>query len=129
MVALAAALPACSLLFDPGDARTKQDNFVQEGGTKDGTADGPGAEDGGCPPPQDPPQEGQTDYMSPTGDDANAATREKPLKTFASTIPRLRPGDTLILLDGEYTIASSGALKIDCAPGAPNLATNGTPFD
>src|SRR5688572_25486442 len=44
-----------------------------------------------------------TYYLSPSGLDSNSGAYSSPWKTFGFALPRLRPGDTLILKDGTYT--------------------------
>jgi hypothetical protein len=56
-------------------------------------------------------------YLSPIGDDANPGTRDQPWRSFAHAIPELDPGDSLVLLDGEYTPESSGLLHVNCDEG------------
>ncbi len=45
-----------------------------------------------------------TYYVSPNGDDSNPGTMEKPWKSLSVAVSRLKPGDTLILLPGEYLL-------------------------
>ena len=56
-------------------------------------------------------------YISPTGSDSNSGAATSPWKTFAFAIPRLSPGDTLILKDGVYSASNSGY---------PHISKNGT---
>jgi hypothetical protein len=57
----------------------------------------------------------------PLGDDAQPGTREQPWATFAFAIGELAAGDSLVLLDGEYTQATTGLPLVDCSAGAaPN---------
>ncbi|MBI2558897.1 right-handed parallel beta-helix repeat-containing protein, partial [Candidatus Woesearchaeota archaeon] len=58
---------------------------------------------------------GNVFYISPTGSDSNPGTSASPWKTFAFAIPKLNPGSTLILLDGNYYLASTGRAVIDCS--------------
>jgi hypothetical protein len=60
--------------------------------------------------------EGQasTYYLSTTGSDSESGTSTSPWKTFGFAIPKLRPGDTLILKNGAYNTN----LSINCAAGA-----------
>ena len=44
-----------------------------------------------------------TYYVSPTGNDGNAGTREAPFKTFQKVVPLLQGGDTLFLTGGRYS--------------------------
>jgi hypothetical protein len=57
-------------------------------------------------------------YISPTGSDASAGTRDAPWLTFASAVSKLEPGDTLVLLDGRYLPAASGMLHVRCGVDA-----------
>ncbi len=41
-------------------------------------------------------------YLSPDGDDEAAGTREAPWRSLQQANERLAPGDTVVLLDGEY---------------------------
>lgn len=41
-------------------------------------------------------------YISPSGDDANIGSQERPWKTLKKAIESLQPGQTGIFLDGEY---------------------------
>jgi hypothetical protein len=61
-----------------------------------------------------------TYYISPTGSDGNPGTREQPWLTFASAVPKLEPGDTLVLLDGHYRQTSTGQLDVRCGTNAVN---------
>lgn len=45
----------------------------------------------------------KTYYISPNGKDTNNGTKEAPYKTFAIATKVLKPGDTLLLMDGVYT--------------------------
>ena len=56
-------------------------------------------------------------FVSPSGDDANAGTREAPWRSIARANEALGPGDTAVFLPGEYpgTIAPAR----DGAEGAP----------
>jgi hypothetical protein len=50
-----------------------------------------------------------TYFLSPAGDDSSTGLEQRsPWKTFRFAIPRLQPGDTLMLLDGTYTPSNSG---------------------
>ena len=72
---------------------------------------------------------GNTFYLSPTGSDANVGiSPASPWKRFETAIPKLQPGDTLLLLDGTYTVASNGRLLANCsaASGYPVNAQHGT---
>jgi hypothetical protein len=63
-------------------------------------------------------------YISTTGSDSAAGSRDNPWKTFARAIPRLTPGDTLFVLDGTYDGTNgTDMLRIVAGEGAQN----GTP--
>ena len=64
----------------------------------------------------------ETYFLSPSGSNANAGTAVAPWKTFSFVIPKLRPGDVLILKDGKYDGSNSGYPNIN---GSKN-ANNGT---
>jgi hypothetical protein len=57
-----------------------------------------------------------TVYLSPAGADTNPGTADAPWKTFAYALSLLRPGMTLVLLDGTYDAPSTGYLRAYCAP-------------
>jgi Right handed beta helix region len=60
-------------------------------------------------------------YVSPNGFDSNdRGTSSAPWKTFNFAIPRLRPGDTLLLKNGTYTTSNSGFPNINCSTNAKN---------
>ena len=44
----------------------------------------------------------RTFYISPTGNDANRGSLEKPLRTISSGARRAKPGDTILVLEGTY---------------------------
>jgi len=56
-------------------------------------------------------------YISPNGSDSNNGTSGAPWKTFPFAIPRLQPGDSLILKDGTYTQSNSGFISISGKSG------------
>jgi hypothetical protein len=71
---------------------------------------------------------GTTYYTSPAGSDKNNGTaREAPLQTFAHAVPKLTSGDTLVLLDGTYTLENSGYMSANCSKNA-NSGTAGAPI-
>jgi hypothetical protein len=71
---------------------------------------------------------GTTYYISPTGSDDNGGTTsEAPWQTFAHAVPNLTPGDTLVLLDGTYTLENSGYMNANCSENA-NSGTEGAPI-
>jgi hypothetical protein len=55
-----------------------------------------------------------TYYLSPTGDDGNPGTRERPWRSFWHALPALQPGWTLVLLDGTYDGGTSGYFNSRC---------------
>jgi hypothetical protein len=59
-------------------------------------------------------------YISPNGSDFNSGTSFSPWKTFTTAIPRLQPGDTLLLKNGTYTASNSGFPNITCGVNAKN---------
>jgi hypothetical protein len=67
-------------------------------------------------------------FMSPAGDDSNPGTRAQPWRTFGASIPRLVPGDTLNLLDGEYDATALGRLEMDCDFGPAENGTAAAPI-
>ena len=68
-----------------------------------------------------------TFYVTPQGDDMNPGSREKPWKTLQHASEALLPGQTLELLNGDYTLATTGLLSVDCA-GAPRSGLPGKPI-
>jgi len=64
---------------------------------------------------------------APTGNDANNGTSPTtPKKSFSqyfNTSKPLQPGDTVVLLDGTYTEATTGLPRINCTSGGS--ANNG----
>lgn len=55
-----------------------------------------------------------TIYQSPSGDDDTGdGSTGSPYQTFTKTLPLLDPGDTLILKDGDYSVASGTGLPSD----------------
>ena len=62
-----------------------------------------------------------TFYISPSGSDSNSGTStSSPWKTFAYAIPRLQPGDMLVLMNGTYKGTNSGYPDINCNTNAVN---------
>lgn len=57
-------------------------------------------------------------FVSPQGDDEAPGTRDQPWLTLERATRALRPGQTLLLLDGDYTFETTGLLDVDC-DGAP----------
>ena len=49
-------------------------------------------------------------YVSPAGDDLNPGTRARPWKTLGYATEQLTPGQTLLLMDGEYRLETTGLL-------------------
>jgi len=55
---------------------------------------------------QSPPEgEGRTFYVSPTGDNSNPGTWDKPWATPGYASRQLQPGDTLVILSGRYILS------------------------
>ena len=64
---------------------------------------------------------GATYYLSTSGSDsASGASSSSPWKTFSHALPRLSPGDTLILANGTYTDYNSGWPFFRCGSTAKN---------
>ena len=58
----------------------------------------------------------RTRYIAPEGSDSAAGvTPETAWRTFGHALPRLRPGDTLILMNGIYERETTGLLELDCS--------------
>jgi hypothetical protein len=65
-----------------------------------------------------------THYISPDGSDDNEGTSpETAWQTFDHAVPHLRPGDVLGVMDGTYTIDTTGMIRVDC--GINGSAWNG----
>ena len=60
---------------------------------------------------------GSTYYVSPEGDNNNSGNRENPWKTPGYASRQLQPGDTLIILGGEYQIDNQEENQIKPASG------------
>mgnify|MGYP002682505542 FL=1 len=60
---------------------------------------------------------GSTYYVSPEGDNNNSGNRENPRKTPGYASRQLQPGDTLIILGGEYQIDNQEENQIKPASG------------
>ncbi|HWB77350.1 MAG TPA: right-handed parallel beta-helix repeat-containing protein [Nannocystaceae bacterium] len=57
-------------------------------------------------------------YVGPGGDDANAGDDpDAPWGTLAYAIGQLAPGDSLVLMSGEYETATTGLLHAQCGDG------------
>jgi len=65
---------------------------------------------------------GETYYISPSGSNFNnGLSSSSPWKTFGYAIPRLQPGDTLMVMDGTYSVsAGTGLPAITCGSNANN---------
>jgi hypothetical protein len=59
-----------------------------------------------------------TFYVTPSGDDLNPGSLERPWRTLTHATEALRPGQTLELGSGDYTLDTTGLLNVDCA-GVP----------
>ena len=66
------------------------------------------------------PQTGNIYYVSNSGNDNNSGTREKPWKTVGFASKKLKPGDTLIILNGEYIVSEYYEDMITPVSGAEN---------
>ena len=56
-----------------------------------------------------------THYIAPNGFDSNSgSSREQAWGTFGHALAQLRPGDVLGVVDGTYTVESTGLLLVDC---------------
>lgn len=67
-----------------------------------------------------PPSRADTFYLSVSGaDDGDAGrTLATAWRTFPFAVPRLQPGDTLVVGPGVWTRADGGRLRVDCLAGA-----------
>ena len=63
---------------------------------------------------------GNVYYVSPSGSDSSSGTSASPWGTFSFAIPKLSPGDTLLLKNGTYNNSNSGFLNISCGSNAQN---------
>jgi hypothetical protein len=64
---------------------------------------------------------GTTYFIAPNGGDGDTGlTPAQAWKTFAFAIPKLNPGDTLVLEDGTYSLNVNGTLEVNCQAGAKN---------
>ena len=86
--------------------------------------DGRGRSDAGdtSPAPTDPggeraPAEPATYVLDPEGDDGNAGVEAAPWRTFARALPRLRPGDELLVRAGTYR---ERVRDLELRPGTPD---------
>jgi hypothetical protein len=66
-------------------------------------------------------------YVSPAGDDLNPGTRARPWKTLGYATEQLTPGQTLLLMDGEYRLETTGVLSVDCS-GPPRRGRADAPI-
>jgi len=66
-------------------------------------------------------------YVAPNGSDNNPGTLTQPFKTLQRAVPRLRPGETLIVRAGEYDtgLGLSGGLS----HGGASIIPSGTSWD
>jgi hypothetical protein len=64
----------------------------------------------------------ETYYISPSGSSSNnGLSSSSPWKTFGYAIPRLQPGDTLMVMDGTYSVSGgTGLPSITCGSNANN---------
>jgi hypothetical protein len=77
-------------------------------------------------PPADPAAWPQpTHFISPGGADENDGTSAaRPWRTFAHAVAHLRPGEVLGVMDGTYTVETTGLLGVHCGNGG--TGHNGT---
>lgn len=81
-----------------------------------------------CGPVAPPVSSGPAYYLSPGGNDSNAGTQAAPWRTFAHAIAALRPGMSLLLLDGTYNNSTgTGLPNINCTANAVN-GTSSSPI-
>lgn len=67
-------------------------------------------------------------YIAPNGTNSNfTGSYDKPWQSFEFAIPKLEPGDTLILKDGTYESRNNWFPDIDCSRGA-NTGTRELPI-
>ena len=57
-------------------------------------------------------------YLSPSGNDGSSGTSPGAAWKSFSKVKALLPGDTLVVGDGTYTLATTGLPRIDCASGS-----------
>jgi hypothetical protein len=57
-------------------------------------------------------------YVSPDGTDAGSGTPSQPLRTLEAGLARLRPGTTLVLLDGTWKLGGLVVVRLQGAPEA-----------
>jgi hypothetical protein len=73
--------------------------------------------------------QGATYYISPSGSDsANGLSSSSPWKTFSYALPQLQPGDTLIVMDGTYSVAQGTGLPAITCGGNANNGTEAQPI-
>jgi hypothetical protein len=53
-------------------------------------------------------------FIAPSGDDLGPGTFAQPLQHFGVAISRLVPGDTLVLLDGNYSEPQNDRVRVHC---------------
>jgi len=66
-------------------------------------------------------------YVSPLGDDLNPGTREQPWKTLLHATDALQPGQTLLLMNGDYRPETTGTISVDCG-GTPRRGRPDAPI-
>ncbi len=72
-----------------------------------------------APPAKSAGGSATTYYVSPTGDNANPGTRDRPWATPGYASRQLHPGDTLIILGGRYLLSEDDADILTPPSGAP----------
>jgi hypothetical protein len=108
--------PARISLGAAAPATTSRDGSPE--GSAEGVVDAsaPPAPDGSTDAPEASPDgpPGPLFYLSPTGDNGNPGTRERPWRRFDFALGLLSPGATLVLLDGTYDGGTSGYFNARC---------------
>ncbi len=64
-----------------------------------------------------------THYVAPWGDDNNPGTRDRPWKSPGLATRRMKPGDTLVLLEGKYVLSEYDADILTPPSGSPKAWT------
>lgn len=65
-------------------------------------------------------------FISPAGSDANPGTEAQPFRTFAKAFATMSGGDSLLLLDGLYTAATTGIIHWNAGASSSNAIPSGT---
>ena len=64
-----------------------------------------------------------THYVAPWGDDDNPGTRDRPWRSPGLATRRMKPGDTLVLLEGKYVLSEYDADILTPPSGRPGAWT------